>query len=266
MNSTTTIESFIAEWLRRIDGRYTQFEHIHLIENKSLRDEVYPHLSKTVFLYHNDPKRYKKDLELMGYSEVAEAFDLRPTEKAPTTRSGNFGEILASEYLRQVLGYDIPVFRLRYNPNPDSSMKGDDILAFKFGAEDGSGRVILVGESKVRQQFSTLVVQEAYEQLCSSVRRPHPISLTFVIHRLEDAGDLEKAEAIRTFLDQFAQYRPQKQWLICLTTGNAPRDPFGYLQGLDKLPPNLMAMNLSLEDLSDLIDRLFDWEVTSDDL
>jgi hypothetical protein len=265
MNPTTiTIESFLAEWLKRIDGKYAKFEHIHLIEDKSLREEIFPHLSKTIFLYHNDPEIYKIDLEALGYPEVAQAFDLRP--HASTTRTGNFGEILASEYLRQVLGYDIPVFRLRYNPNPDSSMKGDDILAFKFGAEDGSRRAILVGESKVRQNFSTLTVQEAYEQLCSSVRRPHPISLAFVIHRLEDEGDHAKAEAIRAFLDQFAQHRPQKQWLICLTTGNNPRDPFSYLQGIDELPSNFMAMNLCIDNLNDWIERLFDWEVTPDDL
>jgi hypothetical protein len=262
--AAATIESFITEWLKRVDAKYTRFEHIHLMEDKDLREEIFPHLSKTIFLYHNDPKKYKRDLEIMGYSEVAQAFDLRP--HAQTTRTGNFGEILASEYLRQVLGYDIPVFRLRYNPNPESSMKGDDILAFKFGVEDGSGRVILVGESKVRQQFSNHAVQEAYDQLCSSARRPHPISLIFVTHRLEDEGDLEKAEAIRAFLNQFAQHRPQKQWLISLTTGNSPRDPFSYLQGLDALPSNLMAMDLCIEDLSDWIDRLFDWEVTPDDL
>jgi len=178
---------------------------------------------------------------------------------------GNFGEIVASEYLRQMLGYEIPVYRLRYNPNPESSMKGDDVLGFKFGNVDGSGREIIVGESKARQKFSRSAVEDAYQQLAKSSRRPHPISLTFIANILRLEGQPEKADAILSYLELSGSNLPRKSWLLFLVTGNRPNDPFGCLQKRDDIVGNLIVANAHIEGLAKWVDRLFEQEMGLDE-
>lgn len=240
-------------------AHYTQFEHHPLREQAGVRDEILADLARLVFDYHNDPSYYRSDLEWLGFPGLAAELDRRP--RTATTRMGNFGEIVASEYVRHALGYDIPILRLRYNPNPDQSMKGDDVLAFKFGEPDGTGREILVGESKVRQRFETDVVREAYDQISSS-RRPHPTSLTFVAYVLRREGQHDKAEAVLGFLNTFAPYH--KRWLLFLATGNQPRDPFECVQQNETCIDGLIAVNVSFADLGPLVRTLFETEVVID--
>ena len=134
-------DNFIQVWLTQQNPfpAYTMFRHVPLAEVENLRETVFVPLAETIFAYHNDPEEFTANVAALGYPESAETLDKRP--RTQSTRKGNFGEILASEYLRQCEDYRIPVYRLRYNPNPESSMKGDDVLAFRFGEPDGSGRV-----------------------------------------------------------------------------------------------------------------------------
>ncbi|PLS78875.1 MAG: hypothetical protein CYG59_16190 [Chloroflexi bacterium] len=242
-------------------AHYTHFEHHPLQEEPGARDTVLAGLTRLVFDYHNDPSEYRSDLEWLGFPGVAAELDRRP--RAAATRMGNFGEIVASEYVQHALGYDMPIVRLRYNPNPNQSMKGDDVLAFKFGQADGSGREVLVGEAKVRQRFATDVVEEAYEQLSSSQRRPIPTSLTFVAYVLRREGQMEKAEAVLTFLNTFLPHR--KRWLLFIATSNQPRDPFACVQQSGTCPDNLLAINITVANLQTLVRTLFEAEVVIDD-
>jgi len=49
--------------------------------------------------------------------------------------------------------------------------------------------------------------------------------------------------------------------IIFLITGNRPRDPFGSIESIEKQAPNLTAMNLTLNDLSDFVNTIFEKEV-----
>jgi len=259
-------DEFIATWLTSTSPspRYTRFEHQPLTEQIESREKVLPALARVVFLHHNDPQDYRQDIKALGYPGAAQAVDRRP--RTANTRMGNFGEIVASEYLHQMLDYDIPIYRLRYNPNPESSMKGDDVLAFKFGNEDGSDREILVGESKAHQQFSRKAVEKAYHQLVEASRRPHPISLTFVVGMLRREGQPKKADSVLAYLNQFLPHKPRKRWLLFLVTGTRPSDPFGCLQERDSVVDNLIAVDVRIEDLAALVNSLFEQEISPDEL
>jgi len=143
-------------------------------------------------------------LEALGYPEAAKVIDRRPRD--PNVRKGNLGEILASEYLRQCAHYQIPVYRLRYSIQ-DSPMPGEDILAFRFGAPDGSGRELLVGESKVRDRYASDVVIEAHNQLVNYEHRPRPKSFLLIVHALHEQGQDEEADRVLRFLDKFAPHQ-----------------------------------------------------------
>lgn len=118
------------------------------------------------------------------------------------TRKGNWAEVLLAEYLTASSTAGVPVFRLRYNPNVDQSMKGDDVLAFDLGANPVR---IVVGEAKFRGTPRKDVVEE----LIAALERSHsgniPASLQFVADRLFESGDNALGEKVAECNGLFAQ-------------------------------------------------------------
>ena len=103
-----------------------------------------------------------------------------PTQRFPIntkTQKGNWAEILFTEYVAASSNAQLPVYRLRYNPNVDQSMKGDDVLAFDL---DSNPVRVLVGEAKFRTTPSRQVVSELLDALEKSHSGNIPASLQFV--------------------------------------------------------------------------------------
>ena len=263
--TTITDDDFIEEWLECGTPWpvYTRFRHAPLSERADGRDRVFEPLARTVFIHHNDPEEYNEIVADLGYEQAAQEFDKRPHDDK--TRKGNFGEILASEYLRQVEGYDLPVYRLRLNTNPDTSMRGEDVLAFKLGNPDGTGREICVTEAKVLSKYDKRAVEAAHKQLRSG-HRPKPNSFTFVCSVLWQKGQREKAAAIRAFLNRSTPHPPLRRNFLMLVTGSRPRNPFLVIEDEPEVVVNLTAANLSLTDLTNLVNELFEAEVNLDNL
>jgi HamA len=252
-----TPDEFVRRWLRpyRPSGRYVKFRWIHLSEQANLRERILDALVRTVFIYHNDPVEFKGYVADLGYEQAAELFDKRPRDDK--TRTGNFGEVVASEYLRQKEGFDLPVYRLRWNTNPDTSMRGEDVLAFKFGEPDGRGRELCIAEAKAEERFDSRTVEDAYKQLATG-KRPRPNSIPFVCSVLTLQGEVEKAKAVVQFLNRTSPYPPKRVYFMLIVTGNTPRDPFSAIENLPRVIDNLMTANLFIKDLHDLVTSVFD--------
>jgi hypothetical protein len=263
VNAEIDKDNFIRQWLFEQSPfpNYTLFKHIPLYESDDARASIFKSLAETVFVHHNDPEEFRMNLVTLGYSEAAREIDRRPHN--PNVRKGNLGEILASEYLRQYAGYQFPVYRLRKSID-DSPMPGEDILAFKFGNDDGSGRELLVGESKVRDRYAREVVEKAHEQLVNYDLRPRPKSFLLIVNILRDQGRHGEADQVLKFLDKFAPHQPTRSNLIFLVTGNNPRDPFGCIRELGNVIEKLTAINVYFINLDDFVNTLFDYEMTID--
>jgi len=120
----------------------------------------------------------------------------------PTTRKGNLAEIVLAEYIAAATDTTLPVYRLRYNPNVDQSMKGDDVLAFDLDAHPVR---VVVGEAKFRSTSTKGAAQEIVEGLVRSYKAGVPASLQFVADRLFDAGQNELAERVMSCATLFAK-------------------------------------------------------------
>lgn len=92
-------------------------------------------------------------------------------------RKGNFAEVMLAEYIKAAGGAQLPVYRLRHNPNIDQSMKGDDVLAFDL---DANPVRVIVGEAKFRKTSAAAVVKEILMALQDSSAVGVPASLQFV--------------------------------------------------------------------------------------
>jgi len=257
-----TTNDFIIHWL--VDSpsnNYRKFTHLELVEKDGAREDILEPLAKVIFIHHNDPEEFKQNLQYLGYPEAAKELDRRPGDE--NIRKGNFGEVLASEYLKQKEGYLIPVYRLRYSQHPDASPPGDDVLAFKLDSQKGSKKEICITEVKVRNRFGSDAVKEAYEKIDKSYNglRPRPKSLLFVIHILRKGKKDDIADELLNLLDRTRGNPFNIRHIIFLITGNKPRDPFNVIESIEKPVRNLTAMNLTLNDLAEFVNTVFEREV-----
>ena len=85
------------------------------------------------------------------------------SEKLPTTksiRSGDLGEIFATEYIVGHTAYAVPIKRLRWRDHRNMAMRGDDVIG--MAQDQTTGRLqFLKAEAKSRATLSAGVVTEA---------------------------------------------------------------------------------------------------------
>ena len=251
ISSTSIIEYadwIWSNWLREQDTprlEYRRFTHYEFIEDDTKRPEIEDDLARLIYEYHTHSPINTHLLTQLKYPLLASALanDQRPHER--DIRSANFIEILACEFARKQ-GYDVPVLRLRYNPNPDQSMKGDDILGFWFAERTTDQDKVLVGEGKFRGQFKSAVVEQGYDDLKRKAY-VHPISMEFVETVLSSSGDEAKAAKVRQLRRKIDSQDKHvlREHLLFLSTVGQPGDPFQCLEAYpDELLPCLIAVNV----------------------
>lgn len=137
--------------------------------------------------HYDDPKQIADAAEELGYPEAAKIL----RERLPRTkraRSGELGEIIATELVEETLQCRVPVRRLRYKDGREMALRGDDLVGIL--PEANGALQLLKGEAKSRAQLTPSVIAEAREALCKDDGRPSPASLLFVVDRLlERSGD-----------------------------------------------------------------------------
>lgn len=250
-------DNFDTFWLELDDSDkgYTKFEHRPLKEKQGVRESVRPALIEAILNHHFHPERIRETLERLEFAKAAEHLcDYLPKEGR--TRKGNFGEVVASEHLRQRYGYKMPVFKLRFMDNPNMPMRGEDIVAFEM-SEDNKITTICIGEAKTSERYNRDQVKKGYDRLVIAYH-PHPISLSLICNILYERGDHDLAKQIDMVLeDMVSRYFPCHNWLFIIT-GNRARNPFGPIEEKDSVVKNLKTVNLCLPRLSSLINDIFE--------
>ena len=256
MNPRTDRTNFDSHWLAEAAGRdgYTRFAHRPIAERSELRDEVKDHLAEAILDHHIAPQAVSGALRRRGFNEAA-AYLASRLPADDRTRTGNFGEVLASEHLRQCHGYEMPVFKLRFMDNPRMPMRGEDVIAFRL--DDRRTIVALcVGESKASKVFDSREVEDAHERL-KQAYRPHPVSLAMISNILHDKGD-SLAEQVDAILEELSKRPVRRENWIFIFTASRPRDPFAPIQGLADVVENLTCVDLQIEGMDSLITELFE--------
>lgn len=114
-------------------------------------------------------------------------------------RSGDLGEILASEYANENTVYSLPIKRLRWKDHREMAMRGDDVIAVR-DSDDGQPLEIMKGETKSRAVLGAGVLTEARSSLDRDGGLPSPHALTFVATRLREMGQTGLANYKCVFL------------------------------------------------------------------
>jgi hypothetical protein len=182
-----------SEILTSKDGQTeSKVPHRALAEMDGVRATTVGHLRELLVRHHTSPEALKRSeeqreaLKRLGFD--ARQARLRRFPVNLTTQKGNLAEVVLAEYVAATNAVALPVYRLRYNPNVDQSMKGDDVLAFDL---DAIPPRVLVGEAKFRGASSAAAVKEIVEGLVRSFKGGLPASLQFVADRLFEQGETE---------------------------------------------------------------------------
>ena len=144
--------------------------------------------------------------------------------KLPTTkaiRSGDLGEIYATEWIDAHTGYRAPIKRLRWKDHRNMAMRGDDVIGILQDPQ--SQRLqFLKTEAKSRAALTTQALTEARTGLDKDGGMPSPHALHFISARLLELDNLPLADAIDDALLKHGVSPQSVQHLLFTFSGNAP--------------------------------------------
>lgn len=193
----------LGAWLNANDIPVTATKcHRELTErNTETNDDLILWMANKLVEHHYSSSRIQKLKEKytdLGFEKYANQHRRLPNDQ--NVKKGNATEVLLIEYIQSCLKKDlIHTFKLRYNPNVDQAMKGDDTLLIDLiEKKDTSDLRIYLGESK----FRTTPARKAVEDISSSLEKDKmPLSYSFLVDEIEK-HDLELALKLDDFIVQ----------------------------------------------------------------
>jgi len=221
------------------------------------RDAIQKALDATIRDHYETSKNIAADIRGLGFSKAAKIL----RERLPRTkkaRSGELGEILATELVIEEMGFRVPVRRLRYKDQREVALRGDDFIGV---AQDNKGGLLLLkGEAKSRASLSKGTIAEARKVLDRDDGRCTPSSLLFVADRLleREGDDAILGRAIRDEVGLKALRPARIDHVLFTFSGNAP--PAALQEDLDAADEsrNHTVVNLKVEDHQDFIAEAYE--------
>jgi hypothetical protein len=190
------ISGIFNEWCEFEDTITTiNKKHRNLKDKGITRSILVETLADWIIEHHTPPKQMER---FNNKKSILDKHNFKKyvSERMPfpisnfTTQKGNLGEIILAEYLKSSSGLELLIYKFRFNPNIEQSMKGDDILLFdKNNIKDK----IIMGESKYRTTPDKSVIEDIMKALSKDNL---PISLSFVRDRLDELDEKEISEQV----------------------------------------------------------------------
>jgi hypothetical protein len=164
------------------------------------REAIAAALATVVRSHYDRLDRIADDVSRLGYLAAATVLRaLMPT--SPRGRSGDLGEILATQLVEEEVGLRVPIRRLRYKDGRDMAMRGDDFIGAGYDAHVDRLR-LLKGEAKSGRSVGRRTVAAARAVLDRDGGRCTPASLLFVANRLLESPEPADNELGRRVRDE----------------------------------------------------------------
>jgi hypothetical protein len=228
---------------------------LHLMtEQAGARNIVIDEVRGIVRSHYVSPEITAKRLAELGAAKTAQLL-LEHVPRKKTARSGDIGEVLATEIAEQTLGFRVPIRRLRWKDGREMALRGDDIVGIRVAT---NGKLeLLKGESKSRAALSTGVLNDAGLALDRDRGRPTRHAVLFVAERLRELGDDALAARLEdAVLESFAGRRVE-HFLLVLTGGNPQRLLNDHLTAAATKKRTRHAVGVRIVDHGAFIDLLF---------
>jgi hypothetical protein len=144
--------------------------------------------------HYIDPKSIADLLNRLGKGAAAKKL----SEKIPATkniRSGDIGEVIATDYIEEFTDFKVPIRKLRWRDHRDMAMRGDDVIGIYVDPITESVR-FLKAEAKANKALSRDVLGKARIELDNDDGLPAPHALSFISDRLKEIGNKPLADLL----------------------------------------------------------------------
>ncbi|MBO9467232.1 DUF1837 domain-containing protein [Tropicibacter sp. R15_0] len=228
------------------------------VEKDGGRDKIFDDLAQAIRLHYDRMERIAEDVERLGYKVAAEIL----SEAMPQTkkgRSGDFGEILATELVEEEVGLRVPVRRLRYKDGRNMAMRGDDFIGAGYD-DKGEKLWLLKGEAKSNKVLGKATVTSARKVLDRDSGRCTPDSLLFVANRLLESNNPDDNALGRSLRDEVglkSLHADRIDHMLFTVSGNGPHA--SLKQDLEATSTNRdqYVVNIHIEDHQDFIAAIY---------
>ena len=249
-----------SEWCDSTEENDGRKEYRRLVEKAGGRDAIRASLVQTVRSHYDRLERIADDVARLGYEGAAEILRAQLPQTVQG-RSGDLGEILATELVEEVIGLRVPVRRLRYKDGRNMAMRGDDFIGAGYGAGDAGELWLLKGEAKSKKVLGKATVTAARKVLNRDSGRCTPDSLLFVANRLLESNEPNDHALGRAIRDEIGLKVPRAgriDHMLFTMSGNAP--PAALKEDLDAAGTNRnqFVVNLRIEDHQDFIKEIYE--------
>lgn len=178
--------------------------------------------STAVPAHYAAEERIAAALARLGKAAAAQLItDLLP--QTPQIRSGDLGEIYATEWIDAHSGYRAPIKRLRWKDHRNMAMRGDDVIGMILDPATERLR-FLKTEAKSRIDLRAQTLQEARTGLDKDGGLPSSHALSFISARLMELGiDAPLVDAIDEALYRHGIPPESVKHLLFTFSGNSPQ-------------------------------------------
>lgn len=247
------------DWCERERAKNGRKHYITLVEKARGRAKIEAALAETMRSHYDRLERIADDVKRLGFKAAATILGAA-LPKTATARSGDLGEILATEFVEEEIGLRIPIRRLRYKDGRNMAMRGDDFIGAGYGSDDDK-LWLLKGEAKSNKNLGKTTVKNARKVLDRDSGRCTPDSLLFVANRLlesDDKDDVALGRAIRDEVGLNAVPAGRIDHMLFTMSGNAP--PTALKEDLDAAGTNRdhYVVNVRIEDHQDFIAAMYE--------
>jgi hypothetical protein len=243
-------------WLHATEYKVSRHRKVLLDERDGSRESVVPLLRKIARSHYVSPKTMAKRLANLGAPKTASLLrEALPRSKR--ARSGDLGEILATEFVNAMLDFEVPIRRLQWKDGREMALRGDDLIGVAQDNDKGELR-LLKGEAKSRANLSVSVVKDAAQALNRNQGRPSRHAVLFVANRLRELGQDDDAAALENaVLEGFR--RTNIQHLLFVFCGNDPdKNLTNYLKNYKRRKRKRNAIGLRVKDHGEFIRKLYE--------
>jgi hypothetical protein len=144
--------------------------------------------------YYADPQSIARTLARLGKNAAAQKL-LTKIPEVKKIRSGDIGEMLASDYIEESTDFTVPIRKLRWRDHRNMAMRGDDVIGIIVDQQQQTIK-FLKAEAKANKALSRKVLQEARAELDLDEGFPAPHALEFVAERLRETGNQALSDLI----------------------------------------------------------------------
>ena len=228
------------------------------VEKDGGRDKVRDVLAETIRSHYDRLEHIAEDVDRLGYKSAATIL----REQMPQTsrgRSGDLGEILATELVEEEIGLRVPVRRLRYKDGRNMAMRGDDFIGAGYDAS-GERLWLLKGEAKSNKVLGRATVTSARKVLDRDNGRCTPDSLLFVAKRLLDSsepGDNALGRSLRDEVGLKLLRADRIDHMLFTVSGNGPHESLKADLAATGMNRDHYVVNVHIEDHPDFIAAIY---------